>query len=394
MRRTRGGRTALLVGLSVSAGAIGLASDPAAAAAVVNCTLDPATGRATATVSGADVFVTLNVQSGNVVVTAFESFTPGVAASCGATTSIQTVRVNGDNFSQTVFPTPLPGGAVEGDGANEIEVEIALGAGDDGIQFSPQPGVALDVRIGANGLNLDASTSTDAEVTLLSGVEGINAIGGALDDRILAIGGLGTGGGWTGRLSLHGEGGNDTLQSFRGSTIDGGDDNDVLRGGAGADTLNGGDGNDTVTGGDGADVFLGSFGLPDGADRYDGGPGLDFILVYASRALGVRVNQDGFATDGTIAGPGVPAEGDNVTGMERVDGSNGDDILLGTSGADQLHGYGGADRINGLGGSDSLFGDDGNDTLTANDGLADSVDGGNDIDSCTCDPIDVQQNIP
>ncbi len=163
------------------------------------------------------------------------------------------------------------------------------------------------------------------------------------------------------------------------NTLTGGDGNDVLEGGAGGDTLAGGNGVDTasyansesaitvnlntlstsggdaagdvlssienvigsayadtitgnnngnvLTGNNGDDVIIGSGGDDtlvggEGADSLIGGSGVDTVS-YTSSAAGVTVNL------ATTEGIGGDAEGDTLSGIEIIRGSNFADTLTG-----------------------------------------------------------------
>ena len=63
---------------------------------------------------------------------------------------------------------------------------------------------------------------------------------------------------------------------------------------------------------------------------------------------------------------GGDAQGDTLTGIENIFGSNaGADNLTGNGGNNVLNGYGGNDTLNGGAGNDTLNGGLGNDTLAA-----------------------------
>ncbi|MGO1079227.1 calcium-binding protein [Inquilinus sp. CA228] len=150
-----------------------------------------------------------------------------------------------------------------------------------------------------------------------------------------------------------------------GDTIRGNDATNVLNGYEGNDRLFGGDGGDSLLGGVGDDVLYGGAG----ADALDGGAGIDTASYYTG-PTGVLVS----LTDGN--GFGGEAEGDTLSGIENVSGSQGNDNLIGNSGANVLQGWNG---------SDGLFGRAGKDTLTGGAGtdryyfiaLGDSVVGAN-----------------
>ena len=142
---------------------------------------------------------------------------------------------------------------------------------------------------------------------------------------------------------LEGRNGNDTLDGLAGDdTLNGGADDDHLHGGAGADTLNGAGGMDTAS-------------YADSSGR---------VLVRLHDARAVRFGD---------------AEGDTLTGIEHLVGSDHNDILAGDGEDNRLEGRGGNDDLFGgpaggddemLGGKgdDRVYGGKGNDTLTGGDG--------------------------
>ncbi|MEM7470504.1 MAG: calcium-binding protein [Pseudomonadota bacterium] len=191
---------------------------------------------------------------------------------------------------------------------------------------------------------------------------------------------------------LHGEGGNDYIASGNnltplnsswarnGDELDGGDGNDTLIGGAAQDTIIGGSGNDSITGGDENDLIDAGSGVDTinadlGADTIDGGADFD-NLSYSLSDAGVSITLDGLT-----AGTGGFAEGDIVSNVERVFGSDGfADTIIGGGIGEILDGLGGADSLVGNGGADELQGGDDNDTLSGGDGI-DTLFGEADNDS-------------
>ncbi len=117
--------------------------------------------------------------------------------------------------------------------------------------------------------------------------------------------------------------------------------NDTLAGAAGANTLAGGAGNDVLRGGAGADAL-------------QGGTGIDAASYFTGTA-GVLVN----LAAGT--GSGGDAQGDILSSIENLSGSQGNDGLVGTSGANVLWGWKGNDVLTGAGGKDMLTGGAGGD---------------------------------
>ena len=154
---------------------------------------------------------------------------------------------------------------------------------------------------------------------------------------------------------------NDTLTGTTGAdTINGRDGNDILHGLGGNDTLNGDGGNDKLYGGAGADTL-------------NGGPGDDYAY-YLDSDVGVLVRLH--AAHAVKYGE---AEGDTLTGIEHLVGSEHNDILAGDgednilegrNGDDVLYGgpAGGDDRMYGGNGDDRIFGGKGNDILTGGEG--------------------------
>ncbi|WP_282009706.1 calcium-binding protein, partial [Brevundimonas aveniformis] len=142
--------------------------------------------------------------------------------------------------------------------------------------------------------------------------------------------------------------------------------NDELTGNSGANILNGYLGDDFLSGGAGADTLMGG----DGTDTAD----------YLGSDAGVSINLS------TGAAAGGHAQGDVLTGIERIYGSlfddsltgdaganrlsgdDGDDHLYGEAGDDELDGWHGADFLDGGAGADVLAGGDGNDDLHGRDG--------------------------
>ena len=297
-------------------------------------------------------------------------------------------RLSGiENLTGSTFGDRLTGdaGANRLDGAGSEDTLVGLGGADtliggDGIDLADYSasgaGVAVDL---ANGTGLGG----DAEGDVLSGIEDLT--GSAHDDTLTGDGGA--------------------------NSLDGGAGDDLLAGGAGADTLTGGEGTDTadyaasaggvavdlaagtgsggdaegdllsgienVTGSAGADRLTGSAG----ANRLDGGAGDDWLsggagadtLIggdgidsadYAASADGVVVN----LTVGT--GSGGDADGDLLSGIENLSGSDHDDRLTGDANANRLDGRSGNDTLVGLGGADTLIGGDGIDTAEYLDSTA------------------------
>jgi Ca2+-binding RTX toxin-like protein len=211
---------------------------------------------------------------------------------------------------------------VDGYGADYMDG----GAGIDTVDYT--------VSIGAVTVSLLTGTGTgsDAEGDTLVNIE--NLYGSNYDDILV------------------GDGGSNSLDGWFG--------NDLLKGGGGTDRLQGGAGHDILKGGG-------------GADRLDGNIGTD-TAAYNESDEGVFVS----LMSGT--GTGGDAQGDILTSIENLTGSEHDDMLWGDDNANVLMGLGDDDSLKGYGGADRLWGGDGHDTLNGMDGN-DTLRGeaGNDI---------------
>jgi Ca2+-binding RTX toxin-like protein len=146
--------------------------------------------------------------------------------------------------------------------------------------------------------------------------------------------------------------------------IEGGEGDDIIIGSQGANRIAGGSGNDKLIGRDGDDVFEVS-GSGDGFDIYKGGNGTDLIL--------------GSAGDDVI---GLADAGGNLKGIEAIDGGGGFDILQLTTGDDRLKltdiAVTGIDRIEAGDGNDVVFGSEGADRIIGGAGDDRLIGGGGD----------------
>ena len=152
-----------------------------------------------------------------------------------------------------------------------------------------------------------------------------------------------------------------------GSILWGQQGDDALRGGTGQDYLWGGKGTDTLMGGDESDYLEGGAG----ADMLDGGEGQDSVGYELSDA-GVTVD---LAMDTATGGH---AEGDTLTGIERVYGSNHADMLTARNDDPATEASEGSTLV-GHSGDDTLLGGTGPDFLGGGAG-ADVLDGGEGVD--------------
>jgi Ca2+-binding RTX toxin-like protein len=138
-----------------------------------------------------------------------------------------------------------------------------------------------------------------------------------------------------------------TIENLEGTLFD-----DSLAGDIGDNLLVGLAGNDRISGDDGNDRIIGG----KGADTIDGGAGIDWA-EYSGSSAGVTVNLL------TGIGTGGDAEGDRLTTIENLRGSNHSDILAGNAGANDiapgLSALAGDaetfDRVDGGAGQDRLF---------------------------------------
>ncbi|MGF6228197.1 Ca2+-binding RTX toxin-like protein [Inquilinus ginsengisoli] len=274
------------------------------------------------------------------------------------------------------------------------------GGGDDFLDG----GAGADTLVGGDGvdtIDYDGAAGVTVNLTLLT-ASGGDAQGDVIGAGIENIRGTGiyndilTGSAVANVLS--GFGGHDTLNGLGGAdTLNGMSGNDLLVGGAGADRLDGGDGTDTAdysgsiggvtinlaggTGkggdaegdtlagveavkgsvygdtmtGDGAANVLDGLQGDDvlrggaGADALQGGFGIDMASYY-SGTTGVVVS----LVSGNCSGG--EAQGDVLTSIESVSGSQGNDAIFGNAGVNVLQGWNGGDSLVGGGGKDFLNG--------------------------------------
>jgi Ca2+-binding RTX toxin-like protein len=211
-----------------------------------------------------------------------------------------------------------------------------------GAEFTVKNGVSIDspeaalLRDGRFAYAVGDISTGDADVTTSIWDPRTSPISGTANDDFL-----------TSRIdgaTVNGLGGNDTLHGMGGiDTLNGGNGNDTLNGGNGNDTLNGGVGNDTLTGGNGADRLIGGAGFDTASYKYSG----------------AAVNVDLKA--GT--GAGGHAQGDTLSGIEKVIGSKFNDTLFGNGLDNSLSGGAGDDTLRGSGGKDWLIGGANSDTF-------------------------------
>jgi Ca2+-binding RTX toxin-like protein len=156
--------------------------------------------------------------------------------------------------------------------------------------------------------------------------------------------------------TVHGTDNSETIDGFNGATLF----SDTIYGYGGNDRIFGLSGNDWITGGSGADAINGGTGS-DTSNYSDSWEGVTVSLL----------SGEGF---------GGSAEGDTLTGIDNLFGSDHEDFLVGNEGNNVLTGLADHDTLKGGGGADTLYGDGGNDTLKGGGG-ADTLNGGSSIDT-------------
>jgi len=257
-------------------------------------------------------------------------------------------------------------------------VIVSLVAGTTGERGHAQDDTLTGIENLTGSDHADTLTGDDGDNRLDGGAGNDSLDGGAGIDRAIyagsnaavtvnlatgtGLGGFAQGDTLTGIEDLTGSDHADTLTGDDGDNrLDGGDGIDLLRGGAGKDILDGGAGidwltggadEDTLDGGAGNDVFIGGAGR----DILDGGEGRDRAIYRASHD-GVSVNL------ATGTGEGGDAQGDTLTGIESLIGSDFADRLTGDDGNNRLEGGAGADTLDGGLGNDWLIGGAGADVF-------------------------------
>ncbi|MGK9231823.1 hypothetical protein KXS07_09350 [Inquilinus limosus] len=289
--------------------------------------------------------------------------------------------LNGSAFADRLYGDAAGNQLRGGDGDDTLRggAGADLLVGGAGSDFVNYQGSAAAVTV---NLQVNQGFLGDAQGDVLQEIE--NIYGSSNNDNLIGNDNRNILGGELGNDTLTGNGGDDSLSGEAGDdTINGGDGNDRAVGGAGVDTIRGGIGNDSIDagsendtvfgdagndsivggagidqidGGDGNDVIQGG----DGADALTGGTGVD-TAYYSLSAVGVTVN----LTTGT--GTGGDAQGDTLTGIEQVFGSNAADVLTGDAGNNTLWGSGGNDVLTGGLGADVLKGGAGNDSFVYTD---------------------------
>ena len=341
----------LIAGSAALAGL--LATAPSALAAPL-CTFD---------VGAARLDVALDGGSATLLVTATDVLVND--APCGpAPDATDAIVVTGGDANDvlTLLGDFRPGLTPEGDGTDEIELTVDLGAGADALVLNL--GTTDDVLLfTSTGADLGGDGDQDLS---LAGVENVTVRAMSGDDTIDASD-------YPRAITLLGGTGADTLVGGPGADqIDGGDGNDVLSGGVGDDVLTGGRGNDVEQGQSGRDTFY-QQSVANGADRLVGGGGSDTV-IYSGRTAALSIT-----LDGTNRADGEAGENDVIgADVENAYGGSGNDFMSGSSAANYLRGGAGNDRLVGKGGNDNLQGGAGADRLDGGTGLDIFAAGGGD----------------
>ena len=150
----------------------------------------------------------------------------------------------------------------------------------------------------------------------------------------------------------------------RDDLLRGKDDDERLIGKRGDDDLRGRAGDDELFGGAGDDILKGGAG----ADLIDGGGGFD-LADYSSSDARVVANLRNKQVSGG------EAEGDTITDIEGIIGTEFNDLLTGSGEVDRFDGDAGNDRIKGVNGDDILNGGEGRDFIKGGKGN-DIISGG------------------
>jgi Ca2+-binding RTX toxin-like protein len=242
-----------------------------------------------------------------------------------------------------------------------------------------QDRLVLRYELSSTGLFLNIDENTGNSIASsnglsITGIETFEFRLGSGNDTVYA---------GSGDDDFYGNGGNDVFLGRAGSDVAfggmgeddlyGGADQDDLDGGADDDVLYGGNGNDGLSGGTGHDVLHGGSGDDHmsggaGADQLRGNGGVDSVSYSGSTAVVVSLL--------TGIGSGGEAQGDTLSGIENLSGSQGHDSLVGNSGANTLQGWNGNEALTGADGKDMLTGGAGADRFVY-DSTAQSVVGAN-----------------
>jgi hypothetical protein len=187
-----------------------------------------------------------------------------------------------------------------------------------------------------------------------------------------------------GLTRVSGGDGNDTLQGADPpERLAGGSGDDLVDGGAGSDTIIGGGGSDELRGGEPATPYEFDF-IRDG--ERDGEAASDTIIGHpAQSSFSYALRTKRVTVDLPAGVAGARGEHDSLSGISRVVGGKGPDVMLATDAGAFLLGGEGADRIEGGRAGDSLAGESGADRVLGGGGddrIFDNSDNARDLVSC------------
>jgi len=334
----------------------------------------PAQAAPTCTYDAPTLTVTVTVGSGEsaTIARSLDLITlDGAPCDVATVQTTDTIVVNG-----TGTPTEIaidlsggpfePGATPESDGgASEIEFTVDLSGGTPTLRIAGGPGTD-DIVLGTGGVNLNAvEANGDADVSI-SGSPAIVIAGGGGDDILSVAGTAGTGAAGPVATLLGGDGTDRLLGALGGSTFDGGAGSDEVDFSASVRLLDADLAAGRVTHQGGAVDQL------SGIEDLTGSPGDD--LIAGDGANNVIDGGDG---DDTIdfsgasgmdvdlrVGRAVGEGTDALSSIENVIGSPFDDHIVGSDVANLLDGGPSDDKIDGGGGDDTLTGGDGSDTVS------------------------------
>lgn len=257
---------------------------------------------------------------------------------------------------------------------------LSAGAGDDTIKFINGVQAAGQVKGGKGNDTIITGNGND----FLTGGEGNDILdGGGSSDNTADYSSSTSGAivnlafdlaSGTGKATNDGFGGQDTLKNIQNvmgsnSTSSG----DVLTGTDGKNVFQAGKGNDKITAGKGNDVLLGELG----ADTMDGGEGEDTTTYIGSKnKVFVNLSNTDVSFDSPIdqkaitllanQASGGEANGDKLSNIENITGSDFNDIIVSsdTSGDHHVSGLGGDDILVAGQSADILDGSSGNDWVS------------------------------
>jgi Ca2+-binding RTX toxin-like protein len=284
-------------------------------------------------------------------ITAYLDGTSGSGGLADADRLIAVERIIGSSFADTLYghnqSETLEGGAGADTlfGANGND-SLLGGAGDDMLRGDG----GADTLDG--GADYDTVTYANSSAVMINLTTNVNSDGDAAGDVISNV--------------------ERVIGSLQGDTLTGSAANDVLEGNDGNDTLSGLGGVDNLLGGSGDDNIR--TGL--GADIVDGGTGIDTVDYSNNSVSAITVVLNGTAASGE------EAQGDVLSNVEAIIGTNFNDSITGASGAihESFFGGGGNDSLVGNAGNDILSGDAGDDTLIGGIG-SDTLSGGTGADT-------------